>query len=481
MFLRQIFIIGIFLFVVSYVSAATNDVTVNGDIVISDVTFENTTSDMIIFATSSAENFAYSSGSFTVVNPDSTDIFKIGSSNSSVKSIIARLDGDVKACAENSSPGISYVSLPTDSGTYAIEPTSDSECTSNCQSLNNVNTYNTFPTCGAASCNFGYNLVGSGADAMCSSGGPFQVYPDSISMNINNNDTTTATASVILFLGATEANRINICNDSEDNFFESNWQDYETFVEWKLSSGGGNKKVFVKFNHFSGGVSGPIVDSIFFDSDLEVKKQEFDDEQNRKRESQMFRILNQASVIYNGDIEKLLKFNGVKRAKSSESEIFDKYVKLLIKDENTLTKKQINAVVNFIMYSYESKNNLGIGESSAVINSFKTSFDRIPRTKTDWEDVVKIANGRWTKQRSKQSEDNAKKLFKIVYLRSPDMNNPNDNAAVNVIGYGLMSDKRRLDKEKVAIKFFNAIFKYNPKSTVDWNVVRAITYSGASR
>ncbi len=84
-------------------------------------------------------------------------------------------------------------------------------------------------------------------------------------------------------------------------------------------------------------------------------------------------------------------------------------------------------------------------------------------------------------RRSEEAETRAKEKFRGIYLREPDMNNPNDNAAVIVIAYGLRPANKNLDSEKNAINIFKAIFNYNPSSAIDWDTVRAIAYSGAIR
>jgi len=63
------------------------------------------------------------------------------------------------------------------------------------------------------------------------------------------------------------------------------------------------------------------------------------------------------------------------------------------------------------------------------------------------------------------------------------MNNKNDEAAVVVMAYGLRqrAENRNLDSEAQGLKIFKAIFKYLPSTTKDWNILQAITYSGATR
>lgn len=153
------------LFVPVVVFAATNDFVANSNITVPAVTFGTGTADMIIMSGSQSESWTFSSGTFTVTNPGSA--FQVGSSDSTVKSIQVSQSGTTLACEENATPGTSAVTLPTTSGTYTVSPSSTTQCTSLCTALSNAASYNSFPTCGAASCNAGYRLSGSGASATC--------------------------------------------------------------------------------------------------------------------------------------------------------------------------------------------------------------------------------------------------------------------------------------------------------------------------
>jgi len=61
------------------------------------------------------------------------------------------------------------------------------------------------------------------------------------------------------------------------------------------------------------------------------------------------------------------------------------------------------------------------------------------------------------------------------------MNNPNTDAAVPVIAYGLRPGNRNMESEKKAIDIYRSIFKKAPVEANDWDLVRAIAYSGAVR
>ena len=82
---------------------------------------------------------------------------------------------------------------------------------------------------------------------------------------------------------------------------------------------------------------------------------------------------------------------------------------------------------------------------------------------------------------SEAKEAKAKTSFKTIYLREANMNNAHDNAAVTVMSYGLRPANRNLNSEKAAIKSFKAIFGFNPSSASNWDAVRAVAYSGATR
>jgi hypothetical protein len=198
------------------------------------------------------------------------------------------------------------------------------------------------------------------------------------------------------------------------------------------------------------------------------------------RAIQLNKILSEAEIVVSGDVSLILANTGKTRDLALESDGYKKYISLLIAGAQ-LTEISINAITNFIVYGTETTQKLGAGERAGVINSYKSAFGKLPTTQSDWEDVIKIANGRWPSERSEGAENKAKAEFKKVYLRDANMDNANDNAAVTIMAYGLRPDNRNLDSEKAAIKIFKAIYKYNPTSAINWDTVRAIAYSGAKR
>ncbi len=139
------------------------------------------------------------------------------------------------------------------------------------------------------------------------------------------------------------------------------------------------------------------------------------------------------------------------------------------------------SILNFVTYGTPSTRILGAGERLGVVNSYRAAFGRVPTTEAQWSDTIKIANGRWPSETSAKAESKAKTLFKTVYKHNANMSDAHENAAVTVIAYGLRPAARNLASEKVAIKNYRGIFGRVPSLATDWDVVRAIAYSGAKR
>lgn len=139
------------------------------------------------------------------------------------------------------------------------------------------------------------------------------------------------------------------------------------------------------------------------------------------------------------------------------------------------------ALTTFIAYGTEPTAKLGAGERAGVVDSYKGAFGKLPETQQDWEDVMKIAVGRFPSQTSAARETAAETTFQKIYLRNSDVVNPNDRAAISILSYGLRPANRRLASESVAIRSFKRIYKRAPSSAGDWDTVRCIAYSGAKR
>ncbi len=161
-----------------------------------------------------------------------------------------------------------------------------------------------------------------------------------------------------------------------------------------------------------------------------------------------------------------------------------KYLKGLMDDVSQVTTEMQTSINSFITYGVDDNTKrLGEGERAAVMHSYKQAFGKLPGTETELEDAIKIANGRFPTATSEEAEIAAKKRFEKIYKRIADMNNSEDKAAITVMAYGLRqrAENRNLDSERNGIRIFRGIYGNNPETTEEWNVMQAITYSGASR
>lgn len=135
----------------------------------------------------------------------------------------------------------------------------------------------------------------------------------------------------------------------------------------------------------------------------------------------------------------------------------------------------------FISSDGDCSKHLGAGERAGVVDSFKSAFNRLPLSYDDWLDVLKIGNGQWPNLRSEIAESRAMDSFKSIYNRDANMENDNDNTAVNIMAYGIRPKPRAIEKETIATEIFFKIKGYNPTSALEWDIARAIGYSGATR
>ncbi|MDO8505761.1 MAG: YCF48-related protein [bacterium] len=139
------------------------------------------------------------------------------------------------------------------------------------------------------------------------------------------------------------------------------------------------------------------------------------------------------------------------------------------------------SIINFTACGTVSTLHLGAGERLGVVNSYKSAFERLPTTIEHWFDITKISNGRFPGESSKQAEFSAQTRFRSVYLRNANISQQNDNAAINIMAYGLRPLPRNLTSESAAISIYKKIFGRTPLSATEWDALRAIAYSGAVR
>jgi hypothetical protein len=202
-----------------------------------------------------------------------------------------------------------------------------------------------------------------------------------------------------------------------------------------------------------------------------------------ERTLEMERIYAEANVVFKSgaDLDIILNHVNAARDAAAQTAGMKKYTDNLVKGLKPVTTGEMYAINNFIVYSTKSTKRLGAGERAGTVNSYRQAFGRLPLKESEWKDCIAIANGRWPREKSTSAENAAQAKFLEVYLRAADMKKPNDNAAVTIIAYGLRPNNRNLNSERAAMVIFKGIYKYNPVSALDWDIVRAIAYSGAKR
>ncbi len=146
-----------------------------------------------------------------------------------------------------------------------------------------------------------------------------------------------------------------------------------------------------------------------------------------------------------------------------------------------LTAQEKITIAYFIHVGTPTTHILGAGERGGSVSSFQSAYGYLPVTLADWQDVLKIGNGRWPTKQSPGAIKTAQESFKTIYGRPANMNNTYDNNAVTIMAYGLRPAQRNQTNEKIAIKAYYYFFKHNPVTARAWDAVRAIAYSGAKR
>ena len=199
---------------------------------------------------------------------------------------------------------------------------------------------------------------------------------------------------------------------------------------------------------------------------------------------QIVEIENKAKLLQQDDLGSILAELRELRNQVREQQSEIKYLRNLTSGLQQVTEAMKDRINNFITYGVDDNTQrLGEGERAAVMYSYRQAYQKLPESETELADAIKIANGRWPGERNEAAENRAKEQFARIYKRAANMDNPNDNAAVTVMAYGLRqrAENRNLESEKNGIKIFEGIYGHVPSSTEEWNIMQAITYSGASR
>ncbi|NIA18326.1 MAG: hypothetical protein GWO79_00370 [Actinobacteria bacterium] len=139
------------------------------------------------------------------------------------------------------------------------------------------------------------------------------------------------------------------------------------------------------------------------------------------------------------------------------------------------------SIAFFVQSGTPTTKKLGANGRAGILNSYKSAFNKLPQTESEWQDAVKIANGRWPSERNRLREADVYETFRKIFLREPDRADPYDDAAIMIMAYGLLPAPRNINSEKISIRIFQAIYGYVPQGADDWNIIQAIAYSGAKR
>jgi len=189
-------------------------------------------------------------------------------------------------------------------------------------------------------------------------------------------------------------------------------------------------------------------------------------------------VESELKVILSGNANLFSINSGTKINKETESFVYNKYTKKYLEKKDF---KNIYSINNFMSYGTVSTKKIGLSERAGVLESYYNIFNIYPKTKEQWSDILKISNGRWPLGRNKNTEWLAEEIFHRVYLRYPNKLNQKDQTAIMLFVYGLRPKDRSIESEKQALEtFFNIYSKY-PEKEAEWNIIRTIAYSGATR
>ncbi|MDO8592341.1 MAG: hypothetical protein Q7R92_01040 [bacterium] len=409
------------------VIAATSDFSATtGNVTVDTVTGDGVNQTLLIFSGSSAESWTFSSGTFTVTNPGT---FKVGAADSAVKSIkVKNSGGMVIACANNTTAGTSYVTLPTASAAYTVVPSTTTSCTTLCSTQTGAASYYvndgtyTLPTCGVLTCSSPYALSAASASTSTTCNPPGVASSTGTSGSASSSATPTPTTTTT-----------------------------------------------------------PTPTTTTIPTPTTTTTTATPASTAAKAAELIKTIVAEAATLISAKPMVLAEAMGVKVDDAAETAAEAKYTAKLVSGLKSVTAAAKDAITYFVAYGTPTTKVLGAGERAGVVSSYKKAFGKVPATSAEWSDAIKIGNGRWPSVTSAAAETSATTEFKKVYKRAPDMKQPNDNAAVTVIAYGLRPANRNLNSEKAAIKSFKAIYKHAPVSALAWDIVRSIAYSGAKR
>lgn len=178
------------------------------------------------------------------------------------------------------------------------------------------------------------------------------------------------------------------------------------------------------------------------------------------------------------NIESLLSVLGIVRDQTKETQVLPKVNADLTEFKLSGTAEQKTAMTNFVTYGVSGSTiKLGEGERRAVLRDY---LDTVKRAEVKWDDVERITTGQKPVGRNIDNEvaqlPQVLKTFETIVGHRPNFKDTAEDLAWNTMMYRIRFT-RDLNQERHGIGEFQATFRRNPKSPLDWATVRALGYA----
>lgn len=146
-------------------------------------------------------------------------------------------------------------------------------------------------------------------------------------------------------------------------------------------------------------------------------------------------------------------------------------------DAQTTTKASV-AAPNTPQITTTQLASLSTQVRTTLATKYQQVYNKTPNTTKDWTDAALIVSGQAPQTKVAANEAVAKKIFVQVYKTQPNANSASDQKVIASLAYSLEPAKRSLPLEQKALTVYVSVYKHLPKSTPDWNIVKAVAYSG---
>ena len=285
----------------------------------------------------------------------------------------------------------------------------------------------------------------------------------SIELSYTDSDLTS------LGVGSSDSNGLKVAYWNETN---NEWQVLTSVVDTA------NRKVRAATNHFT--LFAIVLPFLAQPAAAETTTPPTTPVSGEARATQLATIIAEGTKVYVSCSECLATSVNMSRDEALEQK-YNKDIVARVVGTDIITAGAKTIILNFVTYGTTTTIALGAGERGGVVSSFRSAYGHLPNSEYEWQEVLKIANGRWPGTLLPEREQAMKTTFSKIYLREAVVSQANDSAALSIMAYGLRSAKRNLNSEASAITSFRAIYGYSPSSATHWDAVRAVAYSGAKR